>query len=258
MFKKEFLNFQRRENPTATILFFHGILSNAYFAPPLEQIAKEMNYDFLSYTFPHHKENKTSFKSKDFFNGGLELLISKIINQIKTDQIIIIGHSAGANWATRCYRLLDEKRVKHLILLCPICSIAKIFTWNKIKLINSYFKNGQKEIMKTSLKNYYLCEQIINNYNFKERNEWIKFFFKLKSKKYTRESETIIRDSKSKTSIISGEIDMVIDNKHCKQLYKKINPNLEFIELKGATHIPQIDNPEIFTEFMKDFLAKHK
>ncbi|MGL4950880.1 MAG: serine aminopeptidase domain-containing protein [Mycoplasma sp.] len=256
MLDDKYLNLQRRENPNKTIIFFHGILSDAYFAPPLEEIARELNFDYISYTFPLHKANKNKFSNKHFFSNGLTDLLKQIVSLVQTDEVILIGHSAGANWTARCYKLITDKKIAAMFLICPICSIAKIFTKNKIRLIKRYKKAGRKNEIKTSLKNYFLCEQIINNYGFYQRCQWIKLFWILKSKKFNYASEEIYKSVDIPFYVIASEIDMVIDPFHTEDLFKKINPNINFKIYDSWTHIPQMDNTESFKTTMHEYLLK--
>ncbi|MGL4947859.1 MAG: alpha/beta fold hydrolase [Mycoplasma sp.] len=255
MLNQTFLNHKIIKNSKTTVVFFHGILSDSLSAPALEQICDKLNMDFISYTFPFHKENKSLKKSKDFYDYEIYEIFDYLIDRIKTKEIIIIGHSAGANWATRFYEIVkDQISVKKLILLCPILSIAKIFTVNKIKKIKDYYDKGRSHEIKRSLKNYYLVAGLFTNYNFFQRNEWVNFFFKLKSKKVTLKTEDIYKNASCPKMVIGAELDMVIDNVQAEQLFKDLCANSEYLTLKKSTHIPHQDNWEIFTDEMTKVL----
>ncbi|MGL4947858.1 MAG: hypothetical protein ACRC42_00520 [Mycoplasma sp.] len=256
--REQFLNQKIHKDATVTVVFFHGLLCNCYSNPPIEEVCDSLKMDFICYTFPFHKDNKSVKKSEFLFNHEMYEIYKFLMSKIKTKKIIIIGHSAGAVWSAIFYESAKDKfSVEKFIFICPIISSTRLLTFNKFRVLKKYYDVGRTKEISRSLWNFSTTSNLFSDNNLLEIFAWLGFFSKLKSKKIINRTEEIYKNMKCEKMVIGGELDMVLDNEKTKEIFTKLSPGSKYITLKATTHVPHRDNYELYIDVMTKILSSN-
>lgn len=253
MLKKKFLNIKKPLNPTKTIIAFHGILSNAYFNPQLEQIAEELNYEYISYTFPGHAEHHV--EKMPTINELIEVAI-EVVHLASTNKIILIGHSAGANWATRCIPYFGEEHFQKLILISPLNSSIKILNNNKLKIFTDTIIKDKANLGQKILQQFENAKMLVTEYSRREAMQYVLLIIEMCKKNFLLNNNLIYERLKLPTLVISGDLDVIIDTFDSFETFKRVNRKFDYHIMTNAGHSNFLDKPEEFKSIVKDFLLK--
>ncbi|MGL4950967.1 MAG: alpha/beta fold hydrolase [Mycoplasma sp.] len=256
MLIKKFLNLKRQKKPTNTILYFHGIFSDGLSMPQLELVAKELNYDFISYTLPLHDNNKAYDKEHGLTTKMCLSIIEELVELVKTKKLIVAGHSAGANWAIRTMYLFNEKKqITNLILVSPINSNLKAVNTNKIKTLNNIvFRKGEK--LKQTVHDFAESKKFFTKLSKMERLFYAKYLLSITDSKFLLMNDLVLEITNTPILIILGKKDIVIDPTDSYLLFRKINKKINFEIFENSSHNPHNDEPERFCTIVKSFLLK--
>lgn len=208
--------------------------------------------DFLKNDFTLWLIDLPGFGRSDLPKKTYKLLdyASTIISFIQKNKIrkpTLLGHSLGGNIALKI-ALVKPDIIDKIILessagIRPQKSFKKILFFFLAKISNLF---------------------IPNIFNLKQKVR-IKFYKKIRSdysdagplKKSLKEilAEDLsdqIKKIKNDTLLISGELDKEVPISYSKKIYQLIpNARIEIFENTG--HFPHLENPEIFTQYVKDF-----
>lgn len=101
-----------------TILFIHGLFSDMKGSKSIaiDEYCKKKKLNFVAFDNAGHGESSGEF-SKMNISTWIDCT-KKIINELKLDNIIIIGSSKGG-WISLLISLMNDKRIKGQILLAP-------------------------------------------------------------------------------------------------------------------------------------------
>ena len=201
-----------------TILFIHGFSAkkedNEYF---IKYMQKYKNIKIFTFTLPGHENNQVTYVPYDKWLQKAEEEFLKI----KSNKIIVIGHSMGGVLAT--YLAVHHKEVKRLVLAAPA---FKYFTFDKddfdtkTALLNSpkVFKEYGKEEVLSRLVQF--------------PKSVLKEFMDLVS-----ESQLLPSLIDVPTLIVQGSADIVVPLKSSEALYDEIkSKKKKIIVLDNVTH----------------------
>lgn len=253
MLKKKFLNIKKPLNPTKTIIAFHGILSDSHFNPQLEEIAKELNYEYISYTFPGHADHHVD--KMPTVNELVEVAI-EVVQLASTNKIILVGHSAGANWATRCIPYFGEECFEKLILISPLNSSIKILNNNKLKIFTDTIIKDKANLGQKILQQFDNAKMLVTEYSRREAMQYVMLVVEMCKKSFLLNNNLIYEKLKLPTLIISGDLDVIIDTFDSFKTFKRVNPKIDYRIMTDAGHSNFLDKPEEFKQIVKDFLMK--
>lgn len=250
MIKKEHLNIKKFPRANKTIICFHGILNDGYSNSPVEEIAQELNYNYISYTFPMHGNNH----EKNVSVINLIEIAKEVIKLSPTKKIILFGHSAGANWVNQCLKFYGDSYFQKIILIDPINSSLKFINMNKLKTFEkiAFKEKAGMDALWNDFKNVNI---LFENYTYLEAHLYIHLVVKLCNKKFLLSTNEVYEKTKVPILIIAGENDMVIDTERSKELFSTLNPNIKFVVMPNCGHSPHFDNKPVFKKLVKKFLA---
>lgn len=249
MLKKEYLNINLNRKANKTIICFHGILNDAYSNAPVEELANELNYNYISYTFPMHGNNH----EKIVTIPDLIEIAKEVVKLSPTKEIILFGHSAGANWVNQCLKFYGDSYFEKIVLISPINSSLKLINMNKIKVFEKmvFKQKVNRDILWNDFKN---INVLFKNYTYKEAHEYILLVGKLCNRKFLLSENVTYEQTKVPIFAITGENDMVIDPIDSKKLFTLLNPNIIYDVIPDCGHSPHFEKKPLFKKLVKEFL----
>lgn len=249
MLKKQYLNIKESPKANKTIICFHGILNDAYSNEPVEEVANELNYNYISYTFQMHGNNH----EKIVTIPDLIEIAKDVVKLSPTKEIILFGHSAGANWVNQCLKFYGDSYFEKIVLIFPINSSLKLINMNKIKIFEKmvFKQKAHRDFVWNDFKN---VNVLFKNYTYKEAHEYIWLVGKLCNKKFLLSTNITYEQTKVPILVIAGENDMVIDPIDSKKLFAILNPNIKYDILVDCGHSPHYENKPIFKKLVREFL----
>ena len=125
-------------NAKVTLLFIHGFHSSHEFIGKVKNL--ENNYNIISFSMPGSKFVKPT---EELSIALLTKVAKKVLEQVKSSKIYILGHSLGGFVASELGR---SSKVKKVIYLCPIH--PNIVNTNLFKWLKTTIKpESKKEVI---------------------------------------------------------------------------------------------------------------
>ena len=257
----------------------HFIHANGFPANAYKNLLNDINKDYNIIKFNLNKKKYLNIKDwtpfhKDFINTICH-----------NDKIIGIGHSIGGNIILRS-ALSNQSSFSKIILLDPTLFVPRIiFLWRLAMhlKIHNYLHPWVKATLKRRM-NYENIDQILTSYRnkkvFSKINDenlsiYIKSIIKTNTNKtlkitYPKELEYqiyktgLIADYYIWKNIKKLKIPVLIIRSESSNAFlesaatkvKKLNNNIEFIEINNSTHLFPLEMPELISDHIIKFLKK--
>tara|TARA_B100000965_G_scaffold92076_2_gene75034 strand:- start:7589 stop:8383 length:795 start_codon:yes stop_codon:yes gene_type:complete len=257
----------------------HFIHANGFPANAYKNLLNDINKDYNIIKFNLNKKKYLNIKDwtpfhKDFINTICH-----------NDKIIGIGHSIGGNIILRS-ALSNQSSFSKIILLDPTLFVPRIiFLWRLTMhlKIHNYLHPWVKATLKRRM-NYENIDQILTSYRnkkvFSKINDenlsiYIKSIIKTNTNKtlkitYPKELEYqiyktgLIADYYIWKNIKKLKIPVLIIRSESSNAFlesaatkvKKLNNNIEFIEINNSTHLFPLEMPELISDHIIKFLKK--
>ncbi|MGL6124905.1 MAG: alpha/beta fold hydrolase [Metamycoplasmataceae bacterium] len=242
-----------------TIVFIHGFATNSDYH---DEAGKSfLNYDYYAIELPGHGHTKIDDDKNLDLNLFVDFAIN-MINELKLNNFVLIGHSMGGSLAIRISNKIGDK-ISKLILVTPMNSA---FTLSTIKL---FFLFTPKSFNKTLALNNVLYKDLTKTLNFNVENyisnehkyqvEHLDFFRRLKNKLYSVKNISDCMKSEKllslPTLLIVGEYDKTIPYKSAIRAIKKVNrPYIQVSIFRESAHIPFKEEQEKYVKEILDFI----
>lgn len=268
--------------PKGTVVLLHGKNFNgAYWGETMKNLLQKGYNVFVPDQIGFGKSSKPEYYQYSF--QQLAENTRQVLNKLKIDKIIVLGHSMGGMLATR-FALMFPERVEQLILVNPI-GLEDWKIWVPYKDVNFYY---ERELKKTreSAKQYMLANYFHNEW--KDRYDALVYLQTayLNDKDYPRlawnsalttdmiMTQPVVYEFprlKVPTVLILGQLDRTALGKDlaspeaAKQMgnYPKLGketaqkiPNCKLVEMPALGHVPQVENFEIFFNELMAVLKK--
>ncbi len=226
------------KKPKATIVFIHGITSWKGSHKEFEIWAKRNNYDFYSFDLPGHGKNITNYDPT--FQTMLDYSIEKI-QEIKSDEIILLGHSMGGAIVSSIYPVFKNK-IKALIYEDPLTPNVKKRTSNDYKIALNFAINKLRDNNK---------RELLTNNKFLEKKD---LFFNLLKKETFAKIEQGIKEIFCPVLLLVGESDAIVPPEATSLYFKEFVSDLTCITIMNAKHSPSIENAIDYCRHIELFL----
>ncbi|MGL4952147.1 MAG: serine aminopeptidase domain-containing protein [Mycoplasma sp.] len=257
MINEKHLNQKRKNNPENTIIFFHGIFSDANAMPQMIDIAEQKNFDFLAYTMPLHGDNKDYDMQQGLTIEHCCKIIEGLLKKVRTKNLIIVGHSAGASWAVKCHEFAKENfNITNIIFVSPINSSLKAVSLRKIQNLIETLNEENYKITK-SIEDFYDVKKHSVSLTKIEKILYLKYIMQITDKKILLLNNLAIERIKVPSIVISGKHDLVIDPLESFQVFKIINNNIKYEIFPNSGHNPHNDETERFKSMVLSFIEKN-
>ncbi|WP_156735089.1 alpha/beta fold hydrolase [Bacillus velezensis] len=221
-----------------TILLICGFATTAYmWKEQMKEWADQFNVIVI-----HTPGYGLSEGSADFTLSGLAQTFIEVLNEIGVAWPI---HIAAASWGGMIgQRIAYEypEKVKTLILS------------------GSYteYEEDPESSVEEKLKNDFIAIGKSHEYESLYSNQFLNASIERFMKIHQQEGYSTIgflKDIHTRTLILTGEKESVVDQKETKRL-KKLLSNSELKKIKGAGHLPNITHPEEFNKAVSEFIKK--
>jgi len=232
------------------VLILHGWGGSSDSWLNVQEILVKNGYQVIVPDFPGFGKSEnppTPWGIKEYTD-----FVFNFVNQLKLDQIFLLGHSFGGRIAIRFTTLYPEK-VKRLILSnsagikakpdLKACLIFLLVKWG-----NALFKKKVLVEFKDYARNFLYF--FLRKRDYVKANEFMK-----KSMKKVIEEDLLpdLPKIKNNTLIIWGNKDKMVPVKFAKVFKEKIK-NSQLIVFPNVGHSPHLETPEKLAQTILDFL----
>ncbi len=201
------------------------------------------------------------------FAGNIEILKALINMYAKDRQVIVAGHSAGGLLAAEFARL-NPDLVDRLILVAPAVLNTGGSSWlNSLRfvpqiealgpaLVQGIASSGNALLEESYYEKSQLTETVIAGYKAPlQIVGWEKAFWEFTNAPRENEFLENAGSLKMPTLLITGEFDTVVPTEDTIKLSKLI-PNKVLAIIPKTAHLPQEENPELFSQEVLSWLNK--
>ena len=215
------------------------------------------NHNLVSLDLPGHGSSDNLKSLESYTIDYYSKIVGDFIDQLKLQNIILVGHSLGAHVATK-YATSKPLIGLFNIQNTPLNSVANIeYALNQNHLFSSFFSGSfQKESMVKLKKILVVNEEVSHNF--------LQDFYKTDPKcrddllKYIQSNPTLNEISflsafEPPFKLIIGRQD-VFCNQHYLENLSAIRDKISFID--NCAHYPMLERPNIFSTMLFDFIDR--
>lgn len=260
------------------IVFNYGLVcSNAHWKYQIP-FFNDLGYHIILHDYRFHFDSSSSDNISDCHFAGMADDIRQLMEHLKIDSAIMLGHSMGVNVTLEIAKSYPEL-IKEMVLISGTVLPPQdiMFDSNYVEIVEPYLKFGAKsfpeffaKIWKATPQNPILKELLFRGgFNTKTAPKdfidiYVKkiselqpeIFFQLFDEMKRHNILSHLENIKTPALIIGGDHDQVIPN----YLQKILHDHLEKSELyivKDGSHVPQVDFPETINERILHFIEKY-
>ncbi|AYO57364.1 hypothetical protein CO230_04030 [Chryseobacterium sp. 6424] len=237
-----------------TIVFLHGAFMNKeIWVPQIETLKK--SYRVIAVDLPGHGNSDVKDNEVSIQDFGKK--ISELLESLKANNVILVGHSIGADVCLEIYSNYKEDIIgfvavdyfKNIGQSLPKSEVDKI-----IDQMNSNYPASLQYYVENNLvtKDTSLALKRKIENNFINSNK--KFGIELNKKvfEYSEMESENLKKINSKVYFIN--VDYFPTDE--KTLEKKLKDNFEFVSIHGTSHYPMLENPEVFNKLLEEIINK--
>jgi pimeloyl-ACP methyl ester carboxylesterase len=259
------------------LVFNYGLLcSHGHWQYQL-QFFIDLGFNLLFHDYRGHFSSSGSNKLEDINFPTICSDLRQLLQSLKVDNIVMLGHSMGVNVALEYSRLYPDT-LKGTVLISGTVfppqdimfdsNIVDIAT-PALKWFTASFPDTYESIWKNTYKNP-LARFFVRNGGFnmsKIKDDYVQYYMK-KISELPKElmlhlldemkSHSIINDLENISTpalVIGGDKDKIIPN-YLQKILEKHMPNAELYIVKEGSHVPQSDFPEYINPRIQLFLKK--
>lgn len=250
-------HFQEAKKPSkGIIVFIHGFATTSAYHG--EFVKRLKDFDYYSLELPGH--GFTDIESiKDLSPYNLALHVVKWIELMKFDSINLIGHSMGGGIVGMVSTMIPNK-IKNLIMVTPMNSKISVKHINVLK----FNPKNNKQTLKMQDMLYMDWTKHFENendpkileetkYQLKYRNNFKRLLRKMSSLGNIFKLRKLEKNITSRTLLIVGKYDGIIDWKSTKKLFSK-KDNFKISLFLNSGHLPFIEEPDHYYEIIIAFI----
>lgn len=264
------IHYQMRGSGAPALVLIHGFGSNLWtwqnISPIIGERMTVLAYDCIGFGLSS-RPLKGSWKCVNPYStlGQMDLLIA-LLDSLKIDKAVLVGHSAGAIIAAEAALAYREKFIG-LILVDPMLK-GKQFSPLLRRIIDSRWMNGLGPL---------IVRSIASSGNQAIQSAWhdpsrippetfASYRMPLQIKGWdlglweyvkTEKTNVLAKVSQFKlpVMIISGSDDRIVPTRNSIELYRWI-PGAEVKVIPNSGHVPQEEQPEQFAHIVSAFISK--
>ncbi len=228
---------------TKAFIFIHGWSSHKHKLDCVKDLIKQKGYDFISFDLPLHGEFKdTEYENELDFDHLAEYAID-YINNLKYDEVILLGHSMGGAILLLNYQKI-KLNIKKIILLAPLnqhvgTNNAEQFKQAVLQTIKNEPPISLSRFIGRGLSNSLNLMNLVKSFyepSFKSRFAHISL------------------DESIKWYIMYGVNDLIIDGAATSMWLKTLNSQIQIYPIPDARHNPFADNEVKSLELLERIL----
>ncbi|SHH47116.1 alpha/beta fold hydrolase [Thermosipho atlanticus] len=228
------------------VVFLHGWGGNLHSFYPITRL---LDYQSVLIDLPGFGKSDIPNSTIDSFEYAN--YIQKLIEELKIDEAILVGHSFGGKVAA-IIASNNPKWLKGLVLI----SSPGIKTKKKLKItIKIFFYKFLKKIISVFPKKEIILEKLKNKFGSEDFKRSTGTMREILKKVVNEDISDTIQSIKCKTLLIWGENDKDVPVSIGKKYNEKIR-NSRLIIYKNAGHFPYIENFEKFLSDFNNFLSE--
>ena len=248
------------KNNAKTILFIHGFATNSDYHDVAIPYLNEYNYYAIE--LPIHNNTSKRINDKIKFENLVNYII-EFIEYKNFNNIILIGHSMGGGLVT-CINARIPERIYKSIHITPFNTRI---TFNSINIFKFFPNNLNQAFKHQSIiyrypRNFFPsnnCDKL--KYSLKYQLDNRKEFRKLSKNLMLPSTYNLLNKSQksltSKSFLITGEKDKIINSKSTLKLYKKYIPVINCYEIKDTSHLPFIEKTNDYINIIKTIIESN-
>lgn len=244
-----------------TLIFIHGIAGSLSIWSRYEERFKN-EYNILTYDIRGHGKSRRFLNYDDYKIENFREDLQNLIEHLNIKNYILIGHSFGV-FISLSFISKYKDNIKGLILLSPSYMGGRIPSIQNYKLLLDILIkvkfpiNTNKERIHINYpKSIHSLTKII--FAIKEVfNTGIEVYLYFIKRLLSLNFKNVLGEIMTPTLIISGKNDEMIPVKHARMMDQKI-PNSKIIEIKNGDHQIAINNFELVSEEIEDFVHSIK
>ncbi|MCR8613289.1 MAG: alpha/beta hydrolase [Mycoplasma sp.] len=239
----ETIEYYIENNNKQKILFLHGLNSSQKFLYSLKN--KKRTYDIVSFDFPG---NGLSTANNLISIENYQKITEKFIEELKLNDLIVLGHSLGAASAVYVGKM---RQVKKVVLVSPFTPYwykhrhNSLVTWIrprnidelKSSFLNLIYKPENKKVYYNNV-NSTASRFIKKIIKMRDKNNYL-FFKEILNKDYLYNEKTMsyYKSSKRKQIVIQGKDDLFVSWKSIEEYKKKFHVKVIYLEKCGHSPI---------------------
>jgi pimeloyl-ACP methyl ester carboxylesterase len=264
------VHYQDRGEGTPILLLLHGFMANVFTwreaLKPLSQIGRVIAYDRPAFGLTERPmpedwpgENPYTIESQD-------RLLIHLIDQLDTERVVLVGHSAGGTQALYTY-LNHPDRVEALILVAPAVYFGSGTPgWSKPLLKTPQSRRlGPLLVRSMPLWGKSLLDlawhdssrikpEAIEEYSLPIQTEnWDRALWEYTLASRELDLDTRLNEVQVPTLVITGDDDRIVPTRQSVRLAQEI-PGAELVVLSNCGHMPQEECPQDFLDAVNVFL----
>lgn len=201
------------------------------------------------------------------FAGNMEILKGLINKYAKNREVVVAGHSAGGLLAAEFARL-NPGLVERLILVAPAVFNSGGASWLSALrilpqiealgpvLVQGIASSGNALLAESYYDKNQLTQKVIAGYNAPLKiMGWERAFWEFTNAPRENNFLNKAASLKMPTLLVTGEFDTVVPTEDTLKL-SKIIPNNVLVLIPETAHLPQEENPELFSQEVISWLNK--
>jgi pimeloyl-ACP methyl ester carboxylesterase len=250
-----------------TILLLHGFMSHAHM---WDKLASELSARFHVLALDQRGHGDSEWTKETYYNIDNHFSdISALIESLRLEKVIILGHSMGGRNAL-FYAACAPEKVERLILVdARLGNNQEASKALRRQLASLPLKAKNMDEVTEALRSLYpylsieMCRNIAR-YGYRELKDGpfipkydTKMSSQLEKSEYTTdELWDMIKNVACPTLIVRGKESPFVSLEEAQRMCMAL-PRALFKEIPRATHMPAQENPEAFKKVVLDYLNEH-
>lgn len=270
-------NFHPGKAKDPVLVFNYGLVCSNFHWKDQISFFEDLGFSIITHDYRGHFQSSGRNKLEKITFKNISEDVFEILQEMKVDKCIMIGHSMGVNVTLEFARNHQEMLKKMIIISGTLFPVHNI-------MMNTHLTGPLNPLMDFTLKKYPkplqafwkyggwnpLVKKIIHNGGFNKKrvgNDFIEtylnklgelgpdLFLQLINQMQEHDLLAFVDKITTPTLIMGGNRDKVIPNYQQRLTAEKLRNNEVYISHEGS-HVPQVDYPEMFNERMFTFIRK--
>lgn len=205
---------------------------------------------------------KTDYRFEKIYIEEHALDLAFLLDDLKIDKVHLVGLSMGGQIIIEFARLFSHRSLSLAICDSNPSGETEVSYRNRLELADKMLSIGMKEYTEQDIYKYLHPDTINKKGDIYEHLYQMMINTKVegavashKGRAERRDNFNYLEEIKIPAIVIVGDTDFFTPVNEMKDMAAKI-PNAKFVVIENAGHIPNMEQPEAFNKFLKDFYSE--